>query len=70
MLVVAPASDGGSGATVSWASVAGKTYTVHKSTNLATGFTVLQDDLPATPPMNRFTDPTPGSTAFYIISVR
>jgi hypothetical protein len=67
---VTPPSGASTNATVSWLSVAGKTYTVHKSSNLASGFTVLQDNLPATPPVNTFTDPNPGSPAFYIISVR
>lgn len=68
MAAVTPPASGGS-ATVSWSSVAGKTYTVHKATNLVNGFSVLQATIPATPPLNTFTDPNPGSPAFYIISV-
>ena len=50
--------------------MAGKTYTLHKSTNLQAGFRVLADNLPATPPLNTFTDHNPDAAAFYIISVR
>jgi hypothetical protein len=65
-----PPTSGGASPTIRWSSVAGKTYTLHKSTNLQAGFTVLADNLPATPPLNSFTDPNPGAAAFYIISVR
>ena len=53
-----------------WSSVAGKFYTVYKSTHLLNGFSVLATDVPATAPLNTFTDPLPGGTAFYILSVR
>ena len=65
-----PPISGGAVPTIQWSSVAGKTYTLHKSTNLQVGFTILADNLAATPPLNTYTDPTPSAAAFYIISVR
>ena len=65
-----PPTSGGAAPAIQWTSVAGKTYTLHKSTNLQAGFSVLADNLPATPPLNTFTDPNPNAAAFYIISVR
>jgi hypothetical protein len=41
---------------IRWSSVANHHYTIHFSTNLLTGFSVLQSNLPATPPMNSYTD--------------
>lgn len=63
-------SPDGARATIQWHSVAGKTYTLYKTSNLGAGFSVLQDNLAATPPLNTFTDPAPGPDAFYLISVR
>ena len=69
LAAITPPASGASSATVTWTSVAGKTYTIHKATNLVSGFSVLQANLPATPPLNTFVDPQPGNPAFYIISV-
>ena len=55
---------------IQWTSIAGKIYAVHKATDLRSGFTILEDNIAATPPLNTFTDPSPSGAAFYIISVR
>jgi hypothetical protein len=68
ILVVQPAP-GGSGINVSWNSAAGQTYTVYRSTDLKAGFTVLQDNVAATPPVNTITDGMTNPAAFYIIEV-
>jgi hypothetical protein len=60
----------GAGPTIQWHSVAGKTYALYKSTDLGAGFTLLADNLPATPPLNTYVDSTASSAAFYIISAR
>jgi hypothetical protein len=42
---------------VSWKSVAGRTYSLHSSTNLLTGFDrKMMSGIRATPPVNRFND--------------
>ncbi len=43
-----------------WASVSNHLYTVQQSTNLPSGFWVLRAHLPATPPMNTYTDAVNG----------
>ncbi len=65
-----PSAGAGQPATLRWHSVEGKLYTVYKSTNLKAGFTVLQDNVPATAPLNVFTDPAPADNAFYVIGVK
>ncbi len=69
-VVLLPPPMAGGMPVIQWSSVAGKTYTIHKSTNLQAGFTVLEDGIAATPPVNTYDDPTPEGAAFYIISVR
>ena len=64
---------GGTGTifTVNWASVAGRTYRVERSTTLA-GWTVVADDVAATPPTNTLPDevePSP-ERMFYRILVK
>jgi len=49
------ASPDASALVLQWASVAGKTYAVKVSTNLAAGFVPLTNGLPATPPVNVYT---------------
>ncbi|MFO1513364.1 MAG: S8 family serine peptidase [Verrucomicrobiota bacterium] len=54
--------------TLQWPSVADRHYRLLRSTNLAGGFdTIVQTNLPATPPLNTFTDALPVGTknAFY-----
>lgn len=41
---------------LSWSSITNHLYTVHSSTNLLTGFSVLQSNLPAMPVINSYTD--------------
>ncbi len=64
-----PASGGG--LIIKWASVAGKTYSIHRSTNLSQGFSLLVDNLPATAPQNQYTDSTATTAGpyFYRIAV-
>lgn len=42
-----------------WSSVTNHSYTIHYSTNLLAGFSVLQSNIPATPAINTYTDSTP-----------
>lgn len=44
---------------VKWSSVAGKTYSVFRTTNLLDGFLILQSNVLATPPVNTFIDTLP-----------
>lgn len=48
----------GGGLIIQWSSVPGKTYALHRTTNLAQGFTPLATSLPATAPQNQYTDST------------
>ncbi|MCW5550974.1 MAG: hypothetical protein KIS67_02290 [Verrucomicrobiae bacterium] len=48
----------GGGLIIKWSSVAGKTYAIHRATNLNSGFSSLATSLPATAPQNDFTDST------------
>lgn len=43
-------------AVIRWTSQINRRYTLHHTTDLAEGFTVLQAGIPATPPMNSYTD--------------
>jgi hypothetical protein len=57
--------------TIHWYSVPGKTYAVYKSTHLTEGFSILEDNITATPPINSFHDTSAeGSQAFYSIQVQ
>jgi hypothetical protein len=56
-----------------WNSASNRFYTLQRSTNLATaaGYTNLSPDVPATPPVNSYTDsPGPGGALFYRVRVR
>jgi len=44
------------GVMLQWPSTVGTTYTIQKSTNLTQGFQALSSALPATPPLNTFSD--------------
>ena len=63
------AGTGGSQFVVRWYGVAGKTYTLHKSTNLLSGFTAVQTGIVGSYPVNSFTDTVAGAAAYYMISV-
>ena len=41
---------------IRWGSITNKKYTVHFSTNLLSGFSVLQSNIPGTPAVNSYTD--------------
>jgi hypothetical protein len=56
--------------TLSWFSAAGKQYTLLRSTNLISGFSVVLDSIPATPPLNQITDECDSSEVFYMIQVK
>ncbi len=54
--MLAPEIKPGGTASVRWTSYSNHLYTVHHSTNLLHGFSVLHDGIPGTPPMNTYTD--------------
>ena len=41
---------------ISWSSVTNHLYTLHYSTNLVTGFSILESNILATPVINSYTD--------------
>lgn len=52
-----------------WQSHTGATYVVTRTTNILAGFTGIQSNIPATPPLNVYTDVTSGSRGFYNVTV-
>jgi len=64
-----PAPSGG--LIIKWSSVTGKTYSIHRATDLSQGFSALATTLSATAPQNQFTDSTAtnGGPYFYRIQV-
>jgi hypothetical protein len=51
---------------LSWQSASNRIYTVDRSTNWTAGFGVLANNIPATPPVNVYTDDAPpGAAGFY-----
>jgi len=62
----------GTGFVIQWSSVSNRTYDVQFSTNLLDGFSVLITNLPATPPVNVYTDSVHQTAPmiFYRIGVR
>jgi hypothetical protein len=42
---------------IQWPSVSNRTYTLWRNTNLLTGFSILNTNIPAYPPINIYTDP-------------
>jgi hypothetical protein len=61
----------GGGLIIKWSSVAGKTYSIHRTTNLGLSFAALATNLPATAPQNQYTDAaaTNAGPYFYRIQV-
>ncbi len=55
-----PAAATGGRMILRWASVSNSLYTVQHSTNLPSGFSVLRAHIPATPPLNTYTDAVNG----------
>lgn len=53
---LAPGGSAEAGVEVSWSSLPNHLYTLYASTNLTAGFTVLQDNIEGTPPLNTYTD--------------
>ena len=62
---------GATGFLISWPSKTNRTYTLERSTNLLSGFTVLQSAIAATPPMNitRDLSSTNAQTCYYRIKL-
>jgi hypothetical protein len=59
------------GFVVTWNSVSSRVYDLMRSTNLVGGFDFTNAGLPATPPVNVYTDaPAPVERAFYRVRVR
>lgn len=48
-----------------WGSVTNHAYTIHGSTNLLEGYTVLQSNIPAAPAVNVYTDSVPAGSQRY-----
>ncbi|MFM1770534.1 MAG: hypothetical protein RJA22_3063, partial [Verrucomicrobiota bacterium] len=63
-------SDPLGGLAVRWSSVSLKTYAVHRSSALLTGYAVLQTNLVATPGTNYFRDATATNLGPYFYRVR
>ncbi len=64
------AASGPGGITIQWASVAGRVYTLSRTTNLLAGFCSYVTNIAATPPTNYHTDSsTAGDPVFYRIQV-
>ncbi|WP_372846471.1 hypothetical protein, partial [Pontiella sp.] len=57
------------GPAVSWYSEAGRSYTVHRSTNLVVGFHILTNGVPATAPINTHVDADALDCAMYMITI-
>ena len=51
-----PEMTSGTNVVLRWNSITNNTYAVYSATNLLHGFSVLSSNMPATPPMNTYTD--------------
>ncbi len=54
---------------VRWYSENGRTYTVHKTTNLVSGFTAVQAGIAGDYPVSSYTDTVSAAATYYMISV-
>jgi hypothetical protein len=59
----------GSGKTLQWASVANRWYSIYTASTPGGVFTLLTNGIPATPPLNTFTDAAGGNARFYRVGV-
>lgn len=60
----------GGGLIIKWSSVTGKTYSVHRTTNLGQGFAQLAANLPATAPLNQYTDSSATNSGPYFYRIQ
>jgi len=60
----------GAGVVLQWPSAEGRRYTVQRSESLPSGFTSLWLHLPATPPLNVYTDATATGGGPYFYRIR
>jgi len=54
---------------ITWPSVAGKTYSVHRCTDIMSGFGMIDSGIAATAPQNSYTDTVTSATAYYKVEV-
>ncbi|MBN1269831.1 MAG: hypothetical protein JXB04_09600, partial [Kiritimatiellae bacterium] len=54
---------------IRWPSQAGRTYSLYRATDFATGFAAVESHIGATPPMNTYTDQLPAATTYYRVEV-
>lgn len=60
----------GGGLIIKWSSVAGKIYSIHRTTNLGQSFTTLAANVPATAPLNQYTDSTATNAGPYFYRIQ
>jgi hypothetical protein len=65
----ASAASAGLGFTFTWSSTSNRRYTVWRGSDLMTGLGVIETEIPATPPLNVYIDPTPPSSHTWLYSV-
>lgn len=68
LFVVESTAPSGGGFVVRWSSAIGHTYTLHQSTNLVNGFSVVQTGIAATYPMNSYTTAVSGAGAYFMVT--
>jgi len=62
-------TDGGDEVVITWMSVSNKFYSLYHVADLQTGFTGIASHLPATPPVNSYTDRVDCAISFYRLEV-
>lgn len=65
---IQPAAEGG--LILKWSSVAGKSYSVHRTTDVNEAFTPLATEVPGNPPENQFTDSTATGSGPYFYRIQ